>query len=640
MQFYHPELLYGLLALAIPVIVHLFQLRRFKPEPFTNVAFLKKLTISSRKSSKLKKWLSLLTRLLIITCLVFAFAQPYFTNTEDNTKQKQIGIFIDNSYSMALSGQNTVLFNQAKEELLKALPENENYNVATHDQVLKNISTSEFKTWLYDLDYSPFSLDLKSIFTKTQSLLDPKPNQNNKVVVLSDFQTLEQFNIEKLDTAYNYSLIRYRPKEQINFSIDTAYLETSAENKTLLFKVSTSKQVTQTLPVSLYDNETLLGKFSLNFDNSTQKTYSFNIEQDQILNGLIQIEDSSLNFDNKLYFSIEKPKKIKVLALSNQPASYLDKVYNNERFEFQQTLIENLEYADISDTDVIILNELQNIPNALIISLENQINNGKVLGIIPGKDIELNSYNSLFSRLDLNPYAGSISRPIKLTNIVFEHPMFKNVFTQNIQNFDYPSFNSYYQSSNPQKALAFSNDFAFLESQGNIYRFNAAIQDNSNFKQSPLVVLSFYNLALQAQNQPQLYTKIGQNYQYNIKAELNADEVLSVSREDYKFIPRQTVNGDNIKLVFNDNPKSPGHYVLTTPETDTLSYLAFNLDRKENQFNYLDTSEIKNFNIYDSFTSYAQNLSESQKLKSLWQWFIAFALIFMIIELLLLRFIK
>ncbi len=640
MQFYHPELLYGLFALAIPIIVHLFQLRRFKPEPFTNVALLQKLIVSSRKSSKLKKWLSLITRLLIITCLVLAFAQPYFSDSRSTFQDKQIGVFIDNSFSMALKGQNTSLFDQAKDELLKTLPETENYHIATHDKTLKKVKPNEFKSWLYDLDYSPFSLDLKAVIEKSQSLYQAQSNQSNELIILSDFQYFNQFEIKELDTTYNYHFIQYQPTEQINFSVDTAYLKTSANDKSLIFKVSSSDKTSQSLPVSLYDSNTLLGKFTLNFDNESQKTYNFDIEQDQVLNGRIQIEDSSLNFDNNLYFSIAKPEKIKVLVISNQPSPYLNKIFNNERFEFQQIRIDNLEYSEISDSDVVFLNELNNIPNALQVSIENHVSNNKVLGIIPAKKISLNSYNDLFKKLGLQPYREANSNPIKLTSIVLEHPVFEDVFTENVQNFDYPSFDTYYQSSNPQKILTFSNGLAFLESRNNIFRFNAAIQNNSNFKQSPLVVLSFYNLALQAQNKAQLYAQIGQAYQVNIKTQLNADEVLSLSQDDYKFIPRQQMKGQDIKLEFNENPNTPGHYILSNPQGDTLSRLAFNLDRKENQFNYLDLSKYNNLKSYNSFSAYSQDLSESQKLKSLWQWFIAFALIFMIIELLLLRFIK
>lgn len=60
MQFKNPEILYALFLLLIPIIIHLFQFRKFQKEAFTNVAFLKEVSIQTRKSSQLKKWLALL----------------------------------------------------------------------------------------------------------------------------------------------------------------------------------------------------------------------------------------------------------------------------------------------------------------------------------------------------------------------------------------------------------------------------------------------------------------------------------------------------------------------------------------------------------------------------------------------------
>ena len=60
MQFKHPEILYALILLIIPIIIHLFQLQKFKKVAFTNVEFLKRIELQTRKSSKLKKWLILL----------------------------------------------------------------------------------------------------------------------------------------------------------------------------------------------------------------------------------------------------------------------------------------------------------------------------------------------------------------------------------------------------------------------------------------------------------------------------------------------------------------------------------------------------------------------------------------------------
>ena len=82
MQFKYPELLYALFLLVIPIIVHLFQLRKFQKEEFTNVKFLQRVILQTRKSSQLKKWLTLLSRLLLMACLITAFAQPFFTANE------------------------------------------------------------------------------------------------------------------------------------------------------------------------------------------------------------------------------------------------------------------------------------------------------------------------------------------------------------------------------------------------------------------------------------------------------------------------------------------------------------------------------------------------------------------------------
>lgn len=54
MQFKHPEILYALFALLIPIFIHLFQLQRFVKIPFTNVRFLKEIELQTRKSSRLK----------------------------------------------------------------------------------------------------------------------------------------------------------------------------------------------------------------------------------------------------------------------------------------------------------------------------------------------------------------------------------------------------------------------------------------------------------------------------------------------------------------------------------------------------------------------------------------------------------
>ena len=97
MQFKYPEILYALLLLIIPIIVHLFQLQRFVKVPFTNVAFLKNIEKQTRKSAKLKKWLVLISRLLALSCIILAFSQPYFSKS---STQQQVNISISSYYTI------------------------------------------------------------------------------------------------------------------------------------------------------------------------------------------------------------------------------------------------------------------------------------------------------------------------------------------------------------------------------------------------------------------------------------------------------------------------------------------------------------------------------------------------------------
>ena len=104
MQFKNPEILYFLALLIIPILVHLFQLQKFVKVPFTNVAFLQKIIQETRKSSQVKKWLILATRLLLFTAILFAFSQPYLSSKKENTKQ-QTFIYLDNSLSTNTKGE-------------------------------------------------------------------------------------------------------------------------------------------------------------------------------------------------------------------------------------------------------------------------------------------------------------------------------------------------------------------------------------------------------------------------------------------------------------------------------------------------------------------------------------------------------
>src|ERR1700722_15531164 len=102
MNFLFPSFLYALSAISIPIIIHLFNFRRYKKLYFSNVRFLKEVVQESHSKSKLRQLLVLICRCLVIAFLVFAFAQPFIPVKQGVTASgaKAISIFIDNSFSM------------------------------------------------------------------------------------------------------------------------------------------------------------------------------------------------------------------------------------------------------------------------------------------------------------------------------------------------------------------------------------------------------------------------------------------------------------------------------------------------------------------------------------------------------------
>ena len=132
MQFKHPEILYFLFLLVIPILVHLFQFRRFKKEYFTNVKLLKEIQIQTRKSKSIKKWLLLATRLLLLIALIFAFAQPFFAAKEANKKANELVIIVDNSFSMQAKGAKGELLKRSLQELLENVSENQSFSFVTN----------------------------------------------------------------------------------------------------------------------------------------------------------------------------------------------------------------------------------------------------------------------------------------------------------------------------------------------------------------------------------------------------------------------------------------------------------------------------------------------------------------------------
>lgn len=638
MQFKHPEILWALLLLLIPIFIHLFQLRRFKKTHFTNVKLLKKVVSESRKSSTLKKWLILLSRLGLLAGLVLAFAQPFSAN-ETAFKTKENVFYLDNSFSMEANSSNGTLLQNTVQDFIKSIPKDQLFTLFTNDNVYKDVEIKDIQNTLLELTPSNAQLSLEQAIIRANTYFSEDKSTRKNAVLISDFQSrMGFFPLTPISDA-SIHFVKPQTDELLNTSIDTVYLgEITSETIELIAGISSNTDIATT-PVSLYDKDKLIAKTSAKFDKNNKAQVSFSVPTNQSINGKLIISDSGLDYDNQFYFNIGKKDKIKVLSISAADNSYLKRLYNEEEFSYSNFALNQLNYGILETQNLIILNELETIPNALSTGLTSFIKEGGSLVIIPGKEIDLNSYNNLIYRYLNTKYVEKINQEVSISKVVFNHTLFQNVFEKNVSNFQYPKVFSYYDlSSNTPSALYLQNQAPFLTGDTNTYFFTASLtNENSTFKSSPLIVPTFYNMAINSLKLPKLYEILGGSVEIDIPIALSKDNILKVSKNDYEFIPQQRLLPKKVRLSFEENPINDGIYAISSNDS-FLRNISFNYDRKESDLTYLDIAQINGVSINESVSDFYEETQKANMVNEFWKWFAILALLFVLIETLLQRF--
>ena len=642
MQFKNPELLYALFLLLIPVIVHLFQLRKFQKEYFTNVAILKKVQLQTRKSQIIKKWLVLLTRLLLLTAIIIAFTQPYFSKTNSFNTEKETVIYLDNSFSMQAKGNNGPLLKRAIQDIITSIDENEKFSLITNTDSYRNTTIKAIKNELLQLEYSSNQLSYDAALLKTKKLFSNKANSIKNLIFVSDFQQkTQEFSIEK-DSSITLSAIQLNPVNKINAFIDSLYIsKQNATNYELTALLKSNQTTTINLPVSLYNNDQLVSKVSVEIKDENKAI--FTIPNNQTIKGKITIDEAQLQFDNTLHFSINTPSKINVLAVSNDDANYLNGIFTEDEFNFTKKTPNTLDYALFDTQNLVILNEIENLPYTLITALKVFTDKGGVVAFIPNIKGNLSDYNRFLQQFNFSVFNSILEQEKRITSINYAHPIYANgVFEKRIDNFQYPKVNLYFPQNTSQSTaiLQFEDNKPFLSQRNNVFVFSAAInEDNSNFKNINLIVPTFYNIAKQSLNTAQLYYTIGQNNQFDVSVNLKPDTVLTLVNNDESLIPEQQYYNNKVVIKTNDLPENAGVYEVKN-KNEILEYVSFNYNRNESDLTYQNLENIEGINVSNSVKEAFNTIKNDTKVNELWKWFVILALVLLIIEMLILKYFK
>ena len=642
MQFKYPEIFWALFLLLIPIIVHLIQLRRFRKTPFTNVRLLQKVTAQSSKTRTLKKWLLLISRLLLLAMLILAFSGPYLAE-KDAGKSRETLIYLDNSFSMQLRATDRALLEDAIQELVATVPEAMEFTLFTNDQVFRKSRLKDIQNELLALRPTYKQLTLEEVLLKSKTLLEAPDEQAAQLIVLSDFQ--QRFMSDALPDIPEGLRARFVPLQTEgvdNIVLDTVYISNAnPEQLELTARLQASVPDVESSPVSLYDGEQLIAKSAAMYGGKSSAEVVFTLPSGEITDGRIEITDPGLAYDNVLYFTFTGNRKIKVLVIGENENTYLNRIYTEEEFAYSTSRMDAVNYSELSSQNLVVLDELPTFSRALENGIRDFAENGGNVVIIPGEEIDVNVYNRMLGGLGLPALDTLIIGDLSITDIAYDHPLYRDVFEKQVSNFNYPSSSRHYITRGVfPYILGHQDRTPFLLGTSGRYLFTSPLSGSrETFKNTPLIVPTFYSMAWNSLQLPQLYQQLSGRTLTDIPWTAGGDEIVSLKSGTYEFIPLQKSYANKTTLTFLDDPNTAGNYTAVVGVQE-VSHLSFNYPRAESQLTYTLPAASEVVEISESIPELFEILENEGRITDLWKWFVIFALFFALAEVLIQKLVK
>ena len=681
MNFLFPTFLIGLAAIAIPIIIHLFNFRKYKKVYFTNVQFLKELKQESDSKSKLKEWLILAMRILAISCLVFAFAQPFIPGKVKTIQgEKAISIYIDNSFSMESTNKKGTLLENSKTlatEIVNTFNASDKFQLLTNDFEGKHqrfISKEEFVEQLNDVKISSATKSISDVIKRQQDFLQNSSSKNKRIFLLSDFQkNTSVISKSDIDTSISISCIPIISSEVNNVYIDSVWFETPVqqyETQQIIHAVIINKSNKDiengSLKLYINDAQVSLSSFNVSAGNKKDVSISFTVKFKGINKGVLKIEDYPITYDDNFFFSFNAQTTINTLLINGKDTktagNFKSLMQNDSLFVYKENSDASIDYSVFSKTNIIVLNELNTITSGLTSELQKFVNAGGSVVIFPNKKSDIISYNAAFQTLLLPQIIKLDTTNIKTQSINFEQGLYEGVFDKVDQRMDLPKVFEHFEftktTNNNSQGLVLLQNGQFLISlntlgNGKVYVFSIPSDEtSSNLLKHALFVPTLIKMAILSLKPSPVYYKTALNEVIALNSTSNfSDKPLHIVKDDKKVdvIPEHRLLNNTTALYTQNQITEAGHYNVEENNV-IIKDLAFNFDRKESDMNFMtqedlqkqiDEKGLKNVSVIElnekSLTNALQEVNDGKKL---WKLFLILALMFLAAEILIIRIFK
>lgn len=625
MQFLNPCFLIGLVAVAIPIIIHLFHFRKYKKVYFSNVSMLKSIQTTQRKQERLKHRLVLLFRILAIVFLVLAFARPYFPKKDlllTKGKENKVAIYVDNSFSMENSSSDGILFEQAKQKALEtvdAFSPSDKFMLVTNDFEGKHrhfVGKEQFQVLVNELSIGPSTRKISEVLKFTQSFAK-NSSSRHFVVMISDFQKsfadLENIESDSTSTCF---LIPLTAQQNDNLYIDTIFFSAPVfqadYDVTVTVRVANSgKEKIEKLPVKLFvnDQQRAITSVDIEADEKQDATLTFKIEKTGFVKGKITITDYPLVFDDEFFFAFHAGDPLNVLCVNGKAENpFIRRLFSDDpQIQYEEISEKNIPYGRLSEFDFIILNELPELNETLMSEVKDLGEQGGNVLVIPSEKANTEGYKEVLTRYGFPFFDTPINKPLSVSEINTKHRLYKGVFEKIPQNMELPSlqkgFHVQTSSQTPKESiltLASGDDFLWEcpLGSGNIYFMACPLtEEYSNFMNRALFVPTIYNMALFSNKTTPPFYYLGSPYPIVVRtrSETNHDKEpvkISSLKGDFSLIPEQYRRTQNLIVKPNGQIKQAGHYAIVTQDT-TLAIVGLNYMREESIQQFLSEKQLK-----------------------------------------------
>ena len=617
----------------------------------------------------------------MISMLILAFAGPHISDNQENTNKSEVAltaIYLDNSFSMQAESKKGQNFEQAKniaKQIILNAPENMQYLILTNDQLPEHQAVIDKNTMMRFIDntnISPKFLSISDIFLKAKTLC-PK-GENVNLYFISDVQK-SIFDQNTVEIANNIStfFIPIQSQKPNNIFIDSCWFESpihklnQAEILNVIIKNQTNEDITN-FSVHLYLNDSLKVMSSCDLLANEEKTLQLEYINTIIgaTNGKLTISDYPIIYDNDLFFNYNVSEFSNVLIINeNSTNKYLTTLFDVNKSDFfvTQNSINSLQTSDFENYNVIILNNIKEISSGLSSDLETYIKNGGSVVFVPSEDINSININNFIQKFNIGTFNNQNNKDTKIAKIDYENEIFKNVFQRQNQQADFPIISqSYklnrYNNSSFMDILKDENSSPLLVfgtfGAGKILLFTFPFNEkNSSFLKSSIFVPIMLNFSLSGNLNYDIYSDIGNNSKINVipKGTIENSETFKITNNtDFETYTDFRIIGKKIEIYPPETIINAGFYSLIDINNKKIASVSFNFNRKESDLTYMTNEDLQKFiiekmdsrakiisSISKNINSQLKDISQGQQL---WFYFILLAIIFIICEVLLIKFFK